>query len=67
MTMDPDYCRFIRSPEAVVYCASRRVDAHCHVFQRADPFLVTPNENTLRDAPKEKLFELRDSSGFLET
>ena len=41
------------------------VDAHCHVFGPADKFPYGPNRKyTPGDAPKEKLFALRDYLGF---
>jgi 2-pyrone-4,6-dicarboxylate lactonase len=41
------------------------VDAHCHVFGPADKFPYSPNRKyTPVDAPKEKLFALRDFLGF---
>ena len=41
------------------------VDAHCHVFGPADVFPYAPERKyTPWDAPKEKLFELRDYLGF---
>ena len=41
------------------------VDAHCHVFGPADIFPYAPERKyTPCDAPKDKLFELRDYLGF---
>jgi 2-pyrone-4,6-dicarboxylate lactonase len=41
------------------------VDAHCHVFGPADKFPFAPERKyTPYDAPKEKLFALRDFLGF---
>jgi 2-pyrone-4,6-dicarboxylate lactonase len=41
------------------------VDAHCHVFGPADKFPYSPDRKyTPVDAPKEKLFALRDYLGF---
>jgi len=41
------------------------VDAHCHVFGPADKFPYAPKRKyTPCDAPKEKLFALRDFLGF---
>ena len=41
------------------------VDAHCHVFGPGDVFPYAPERKyTPCDAPKEKLFELRDFLGF---
>jgi 2-pyrone-4,6-dicarboxylate lactonase len=41
------------------------VDAHCHVFGPGDVFAYAPQRKyTPKDAPKEKLFALRDHLGF---
>ena len=41
------------------------VDAHCHVFGPGDVFPYAPQRKyTPCDAPKEKLFELRDFLGI---
>jgi 2-pyrone-4,6-dicarboxylate lactonase len=41
------------------------VDAHCHVFGPGDVFPYAPQRKyTPKDAPKEKLFALRDFLGF---
>ena len=41
------------------------VDAHCHVFGPGDVFPYAPERKyTPCDAPKEKLWELRDHLGF---
>src|SRR5918995_4622032 len=41
------------------------VDAHCHVFGPGDVFPFAPaRKYTPGDAPKEKLWELRDFLGF---
>lgn len=41
------------------------VDAHCHVFGPADTFPFAPERKyTPVDAPKEKLYQLRDHLGF---
>lgn len=41
------------------------MDAHCHVFGPADKFPYSPDRKyTPVDAPKEKLFALRDHLGF---
>src|SRR5438105_6405704 len=41
------------------------VDAHCHVFGPASHFPYAPERKyTPVDAPKERLFELRDFLGF---
>ena len=45
--------------------AARRVDAHCHVFGPGAEFPYAPERKyTPCDAPKEKLFALRDFLGF---
>jgi len=53
-------------PSKPVYKApSGAVDAHCHVFGPADTFPYAPERKyTPIDAPKEKLFALRDRLGF---
>jgi len=53
-------------PSKPVYKApSGAVDAHCHVFGPADTFPYAPERKyTPIDAPKEKLFALRDYLGF---
>lgn len=41
------------------------VDAHCHVFGPGDVFAYAPQRKyTPKDAPKEKLYALRDTLGF---
>ena len=41
------------------------MDAHCHVFGPGDVFAYAPDRKyTPVDAPKEKLFALRDHLGF---
>ena len=51
--------------EAEIQAAGRRVDAHCHVFGPEAVFPFAPKRKyTPCDAPKEKLFALRDFLGF---
>lgn len=66
MTMDPDYLPFHPNPVKPSYVSPQgAVDAHCHVFGPADRFPYHPKRKyTPCDAPKEKLFELRDHLGF---
>ncbi|WP_020681610.1 amidohydrolase family protein [Marinobacterium rhizophilum] len=64
--MDPDYLPFHPNPSKPEFKApAGAVDAHCHVFGPADKFPYHPKRKyTPCDAPKEKLFELRDYLGF---
>jgi len=64
--MDPDYLPFHPNPSKPAYVApAGAVDAHCHVFGPADTFPYAPERKyTPCDAPKEKLFELRDHLGL---
>ncbi|GGO85935.1 2-pyrone-4,6-dicarboxylate hydrolase [Marinobacterium nitratireducens] len=64
--MDPDYLPFHPNPSKPAFKApAGAVDAHCHVFGPADKFPYHPKRKyTPCDAPKEKLFELRDYLGF---
>ena len=64
--MDPDYLPFHPDPAKPTFKApAGAVDAHCHVFGPADKFPYAPERKyTPCDAPKEKLFELRDYLGF---
>jgi 2-pyrone-4,6-dicarboxylate lactonase len=64
--MDPDYLPFHPNPSKPAYVApAGAVDAHCHVFGPADTFPYAPERKyTPFDAPKEKLFELRDHLGL---
>ena len=64
--MDPDYLPFHPKPKKPSYePPAGAVDAHCHVFGPADRFPYHPKRKyTPCDAPKEKLFELRDYLGF---
>lgn len=64
--MDPDYLPFHPNPRKPDYQPpAGAVDAHCHVFGPAERFPYAPERKyTPCDAPKEKLFELRDYLGF---
>jgi len=64
--MDPDYLPFHANPSKPVFKApAGAIDAHCHVFGPAGKFPYHPKRKyTPCDAPKEKLFELRDHLGF---
>ena len=63
--MDPDYRPFHPSPSKPTYVApAGAVDAHCHVFGPAARFpYARERKYTPCDAPKAKLFELRDHLG----
>jgi 2-pyrone-4,6-dicarboxylate lactonase len=64
--MDDDYLPFHPNPRKPVFIPpTGAVDAHCHVFGPADEFPYAPERKyTPCDAPKSKLFELRDYLGF---
>lgn len=64
--MDPDYLPFHPNPATPKFKApAGAVDAHCHVFGPAATFPYAPERKyTPCDAPKEKLFALRDYLGF---
>jgi 2-pyrone-4,6-dicarboxylate lactonase len=64
--MDPDYLPFHPSPSKPKFVPpAGAVDAHCHVFGPGDVFPYAPTRKyTPCDAPKEKLFALRDYLGF---
>ncbi len=64
--MDPDYLPFHPNPTKPTFVAPPgAVDAHCHVFGPANEFPYAPERKyTPCDAPKAKLFELRDYLGF---
>jgi 2-pyrone-4,6-dicarboxylate lactonase len=64
--MDKDYLPFCANPSKPAFVPPPgAVDAHCHVFGPADRFPYAPERKyTPCDAPKEKLFELRDFLGF---
>lgn len=64
--MDPDYLPFHPAPSKPGYVPPPgAVDAHCHVFGPGDVFPYAPERKyTPCDAPKERLFALRDYLGF---
>lgn len=64
--MDADYLPFHAHPSKPVFVPpAGAVDAHCHVFGPAAKFSYAPERKyTPCDAPKEKLFGLRDFLGF---
>ncbi|NUB06703.1 amidohydrolase family protein [Azospirillum sp. Vi22] len=64
--MDADYRPFHPNPSKPAYTPPPgAVDAHCHVFGPADRFPYAPERKyTPCDAPKERLFALRDELGF---
>ena len=64
--MDKDYLPFHANPSKPSYTPpAGAVDAHCHVFGPAAEFPYHPKRKyTPCDAPKAKLFELRDYLGF---
>jgi 2-pyrone-4,6-dicarboxylate lactonase len=64
--MDPDYLPFHPKPSKPAFAPPPgAVDAHCHVFGPAADFPYAPERKyTPCDAPKEKLFTLRDFLGF---
>ncbi len=64
--MDPDYLPFHANPSRPEFRPpAGAVDAHCHVFGPADRFPYHPKRKyTPCDAPREKLFALRDYLGF---
>ncbi len=64
--MDANYMPFCANPSQPTYAPPPgAVDAHCHVFGPADVFPYAPERKyTPCDAPKEKLFALRDYLGF---
>ncbi len=64
--MDPDWRVFHPSPSKPTFRPPPgAVDAHCHVFGPGDVFPYAPERKyTPCDAPKEKLWELRDYLGF---
>ncbi len=64
--MDPDYLPFHADPRKPAFQPpAGAVDAHCHVFGPGDVFPYAPERKyTPCDAPKEKLFQLRDHLGF---
>ena len=64
--MDADWLPFHPNPSKPRFRPPPgAVDAHCHVFGPADAFPYAPERKyTPCDAPKEKLFALRDYLGF---
>ena len=64
--MDADYLPFCANPTKPGFRPPPgAVDAHCHVFGPVDKFPYAPERKyTPCDAPKEKLFALRDFLGF---
>lgn len=65
-TMDPDWRPFHPGPSKPQFTVPPgAVDAHCHVFGPGEVFPYAPERKyTPCDAPKEKLWELRDYLGF---
>lgn len=65
-TMDPDWLPFHPSPSRPQFIVPPgAVDAHCHVFGPGEIFPYAPERKyTPCDAPKEKLWALRDHLGF---
>ncbi len=66
MPMSPGYIPFHPNPSKPKYKPpAGAVDAHCHVFGPEHAFPYAPERKyTPCDAPKEKLFALRDFLGF---
>ena len=64
--MDRNYLPFCPNPSKPGFTLPRgAVDAHCHVFGPGDRFPYAPERKyTPCDAPKERLFALRDFLGF---
>jgi 2-pyrone-4,6-dicarboxylate lactonase len=64
--MDADWRVFHPSPSKPTFrLPAGAVDAHCHVFGPGEVFPYAPQRKyTPCDAPKEKLWELRDYLGF---
>lgn len=64
--MDPNWIPFHPNPSKPKFkVPPGAVDAHCHVFGPAAEFPYAPERKyTPCDAPKSKLFELRDYLGF---
>jgi len=64
--MDAEWIPFHRDPSTPVFqLPPGAVDAHCHVFGPGDVFPYAPERKyTPCDAPKEKLWALRDHLGF---
>src|SRR5437773_5337939 len=66
MAMSTGYIPFHSNPSKPKYKPpAGAVDAHCHVFGPEDKFPYAPERKyTPCDAPKEKLFALRDFLGL---
>src|SRR5262249_10375347 len=66
VVMSPGYIPFHPNPSKPTYRPpAGAVDAHCHVFGPESKFPYAPERKyTPCDAPKEKLFALRDFLGF---
>src|SRR5204863_280047 len=66
VAMSPGYIPFHPNPSKPKYVPpAGAVDAHCHVFGPENKFPYAPERKyTPCDAPKEKLFALRDFLGF---
>jgi 2-pyrone-4,6-dicarboxylate lactonase len=64
--MDPDWLPFHPNPSKPAFrLPAGAVDAHCHVFGPEARFPFAPERKyTPCDAPKERLFALRDHLGF---
>jgi 2-pyrone-4,6-dicarboxylate lactonase len=64
--LDEDWLRFAENPARPTFRVPRdAVDAHCHVFGPAERFpYAAERRYTPCDAPKEKLWALRDWLGF---
>jgi 2-pyrone-4,6-dicarboxylate lactonase len=64
--MDSGWLEYHPNPSKPVFTVpAGSVDAHCHVFGPGDQFPYAPTRKyTPCDAPKEKLWELRDQLGF---
>ncbi len=64
--MDEDWLEFHPNPSRPAFAVpDGAVDAHCHVFGPGDRFPYAPERKyTPCDAPKEKLWALRDHLGF---
>ncbi len=64
--MDAGWLRFHPAPSKPAFALPPgAVDAHCHVFGPGDVFPYAPERKyTPCDAPKEKLWDLRDHLGF---
>ena len=65
-TMDPDWREFHPNPSVPAFVVpADAVDAHCHVFGPGHLFPYAPQRKyTPCDAPKEKLWALREQLGF---